>query len=234
MNKDWEQNLRDEFRQASLEDSLVDFIGSVDEDEQFEGYGARFNAKCVESITQALKEHSSALQRHQRSVDQVKGALGNIQKLLVVIAISGIALAVGSFMSDAGDNKVEFTGSQNSQSTPSLTENNLEESTQIQNASATNISDKNQVEAIKNNSPNKPGLENDPLMNSSISSRINNISSRIPGPSKTLTSTPKPKTNSNTLPPNVQGNTVNSQGKNKKPNYGGSSISGESAWSNFE
>ena len=103
MDKDWERQMRDKFRRASLEDSLMDFIWSVDENEQFEGYGARFNAKCVESVTRALTEHSHALRDHQHSVDQVRGALGNIQRLLLVLAISGVAIAISSFFSGQGN-----------------------------------------------------------------------------------------------------------------------------------
>lgn len=98
MDKNWEMKTRESFRRASLEDSLVGFIGSVDESEQFEGYGARFNAKCVESVTEALKDHSRALQQHQDSVNRVHGAIANIQKLLWVMAICSITLVIGNFL----------------------------------------------------------------------------------------------------------------------------------------
>lgn len=87
-----DERLREEFRKASLEDSLVDFIKSVDKSEEFEGYGARFNAKCVESLTAALDRHSSSLQEHRSSVEEVRTTLASIKTFLMILTLCAVAM----------------------------------------------------------------------------------------------------------------------------------------------
>jgi hypothetical protein len=98
MHSDRDSKIREGYRQASLEDALMDFIHSVDESEAFEGYGARFNAKCVESVTSALNRHCDALRDHQESVQEVRVTLANIQKMLMLLTLCAVAMVVMLFI----------------------------------------------------------------------------------------------------------------------------------------
>lgn len=104
MHSDRDSKIREGYRQASLEDALMDFIHSVDESEAFEGYGARFNAKCVESVTSALNRHSEALKEHQESVQDVRVTLANIQKMLMVLTLCAVAMVVMQFLNRSSAN----------------------------------------------------------------------------------------------------------------------------------
>ena len=264
MDKNWEMKTRESFRRASLEDSLVDFIGSVDESEEFEGYGARFNAKCVESVTKALKEHSRALQQHQDSVDRVYGAIGNIQKLLLVLAICSVFIAIGSFWPGSKNNSTSMANGQG-QPQKQINENNgqnlISSPPPIQNAHAKEVKP---LSSDQNNSPssqgrtvspsqNQGGIQNDELLKPSRIDLINRIKerSKIPTSEKQslLNTPPVSSENEAGIQTSLDGGGTKSfkaGGENRtgsgfsysgdyKPNYGGgTSIPGESAWDTWK
>jgi hypothetical protein len=179
-----DSEIRESYRKASLEDSLMDFINSVDESEAFEGYGARFNAKCVDTIAQALNRHSEALRLHRESLEDAKGALSSIKTYLLVLTLCAATMVVLMFLSRpqeevraAAPNEAEVSASSGKQSPPGM--DNL---SSVPGVDESAESDQNAAMADK-----KPDEEtihtpaNDPLLQPvEVKDRIRDISSRVP------------------------------------------------------
>ncbi len=179
-----DSEIRESYRKASLEDSLMDFINSVDESEAFEGYGARFNAKCVDTIAQALNRHSEALRLHRESLEDARGALSSIKTYLLVLTLCAATMVVLMFISRpqeevraAAPNEAEVTASSGKQSSPRM--DNFSSVASVDDSSE---SDQNAAQAGKKSTEETIHTPaNDPLLQPvEVKDRIRDISSRVP------------------------------------------------------